>query len=187
MIRKILNIIPNLLTLLNALCGISVIFLNCFIKNNNIILISVFIVFLGAIIDGVDGRVARKLGCTSKIGKELDSFADIITFGIAPMNIFLNMYYINLNTYIPITLIIISIIYILSGIFRLARYNTEDYSKHFEGLPITIAGVLICIFIIGSKYLIHLLMYNHIYNIFSFIYILTLSILMVSSFTIKRI
>ena len=73
--------IPNCITLANLLCGtLSIYFLYV---SDNALLPSIFIV-LGAIFDFCDGLTARLLKVTSAIGKELDSLSDVVTFGLAP-------------------------------------------------------------------------------------------------------
>ncbi|MBR1774478.1 MAG: CDP-alcohol phosphatidyltransferase family protein [Bacteroidales bacterium] len=73
--------IPNIITLLNLLCGILSVFELLYFKN--FVAASCFIV-LGAVFDFFDGMTARLLGVSSPIGKELDSLSDVVTFGVAP-------------------------------------------------------------------------------------------------------
>ena len=72
--------IPNLLTLGNLFCGLVAI---VFSFENNLHFAGAFI-FFGAILDFFDGLSARLLKVSSKIGKQLDSMADMVTFGVAP-------------------------------------------------------------------------------------------------------
>jgi CDP-diacylglycerol--serine O-phosphatidyltransferase len=72
--------ISNLFTASNLLCGIVAII--CTLSGR--IEIAPFLIFLGAIFDFFDGFLARKLNVSSELGKELDSLADMITFGLAP-------------------------------------------------------------------------------------------------------
>ncbi len=72
--------ITDILTLLSALIGfISVI--NSFQKN---FLIASCLIIVAAILDGLDGKISRMLNIGSEMGKELDSLADIVSFGVAP-------------------------------------------------------------------------------------------------------
>ena len=73
-------ILPNTLTLIGVCIGLSSI---NFALNQNFKLAIVAILF-AAIIDGLDGRIARLIKGTSKVGKELDSLTDVISFGVAP-------------------------------------------------------------------------------------------------------
>jgi len=72
--------IPNLFTLSNLFCGfISIVFTaNGDFKN------AAILILIGMMLDSMDGRLARMLNAQSEIGKELDSLADIVTFGVAP-------------------------------------------------------------------------------------------------------
>ncbi len=72
--------IPNLLTCLNLVCGVSAIIATC----NRTPEVAVFLVCISLIADFLDGFAARLLGVSSPIGKELDSLADVITFGALP-------------------------------------------------------------------------------------------------------
>ena len=72
--------IPNTITALNLICGVLSIF---FIIRGEIIWAS-YIIFLAAIFDFLDGFAARLLNAYSDLGKELDSLADLISFGLAP-------------------------------------------------------------------------------------------------------
>lgn len=72
--------IPNLFTAANMLCGIFAILLTL----SGRIDIAPFVIFLGALFDFLDGFLARKLGVTGEFGKQMDSLADMVTFGVAP-------------------------------------------------------------------------------------------------------
>lgn len=77
--------IPNFVTFLNIIFGLLAIFI-CLKTNSKShrLLASIFIILAGCC-DGIDGVLARRLNAESLIGKQLDSFADIISFGLAPM------------------------------------------------------------------------------------------------------
>ena len=72
--------IPNLFTASNMLCGIIAILLSV----SGRIDLAPFAIYLGAILDFFDGFLARKLKISGEMGKQLDSLADMITFGVAP-------------------------------------------------------------------------------------------------------
>ena len=72
--------IPNLLTSMNMMCGVAAILLAVFGRID----LAPFVIFLGAILDFFDGFVARLLKQQGELGKQLDSLADTITFGLAP-------------------------------------------------------------------------------------------------------
>ena len=135
---------------------------------------SAILIIVAAIFDFSDGFVARKLNITSKLGKYLDSNSDLISFGVAPgLLIYLSV----LNQFNWIG-IIVSFLFISGGVFRLARYNATEFSGHYVGVPITIAGLLLAV----STFLISIL------PPVTFIFItLVLAWLMVSTFSIKKI
>ena len=104
---------PNTLTLIGVCIGLSSI---NFALNQNFKLAIVAILF-AAIIDGLDGRIARLIKGTSKVGKELDSLTDVISFGVAPAFI---MYFWKLNELGRIGWLI-CLIYVVCVALRLAR------------------------------------------------------------------
>ncbi|MDR2167248.1 MAG: CDP-diacylglycerol--serine O-phosphatidyltransferase [Clostridiales bacterium] len=130
--------LPNLLTLLNLSIGLVAVLLVIQPSHPHKTLIIPALILLGGIIDFFDGFLARRLRASSQMGKQLDSFADIITFGVAPI---LLINYIS-HTH-PTILIVVSIAYALAAAYRLARFNLHDFSRHFQGLPITAAGLIL--------------------------------------------
>ena len=96
-----------------------------------------FLVIIGMLLDGLDGRVARALNAQSEFGKELDSLSDVISFGVAPAFI---MYGVVLNE-IGWVGTVITAIFPICGALRLARFNVATGTpNYFVGLPITAAG-----------------------------------------------
>ena len=79
-VNKTRYILPSVLTLIGVCLGISSI---KFAMDGNFVFAVLFLV-VAAILDGLDGRVARLIKGTSKVGKELDSLTDVISFGVAP-------------------------------------------------------------------------------------------------------
>ena len=88
--KKTRILLPNMFTLVGVCIGLSSI---KFAFDENFIL-SILAIIVAAIIDGLDGRIARLVQGTSKVGKELDSLTDVISFGVAPAFI---MYFWKLN------------------------------------------------------------------------------------------
>src|SRR5574344_2810294 len=144
MIRKH---IPNSITLLNLLCGILSIY--TLYKTESLILPSLFII-IGALLDFCDGLSARLLKVSSNIGKELDSLADVVTFGVAPSMIATNLLLIQspnypflqifhrIICYIPLVIAVMSC-------YRLAKFNIDTrQTSSFIGLP-TPANALVWI------------------------------------------
>ena len=89
--KKVRMILPNALTLIGVCIGLSSIKFALDGKFE----ISIIAIIFAALIDGLDGRIARLINGTSKVGKELDSLTDVISFGVAPAFI---MYFWILNT-----------------------------------------------------------------------------------------
>jgi len=162
--------VANLLTFTSMVLGLFAIILSIESNFKN----SAVLIIIAAIFDFSDGFVARKLNITSKFGKYLDSNSDLISFGVAPgLLIYLSV----LNQFNWIG-IIVSFLFISGGVFRLARYNATEFSGHYVGVPITIAGLLLAV----STFFISLL------PPVTFIFItLVLAWLMVSTFSIKKI
>lgn len=101
--------------------------------------IGLLFIVLAALFDRFDGKVARKLNTASDFGKELDSLCDLVSFGIAPaLLIYQTVLY-----QIPVGGIFITVLFILCGAIRLARFNVKECEHGFEGVPITAAGVLL--------------------------------------------
>ena len=135
-------LLPNILTLGGVCLGISSI---KFSIDGNYSLAVIFIL-LAAILDALDGRIARLIKGTSEFGKELDSLTDFVSFGIAPVFI---LYFWELNNYGKLGWAI-TLIYSVCCVLRLARFNLTKIddqqlwkSNYFEGVPSPAGGILI--------------------------------------------
>ncbi len=134
-------ILPNILTLIGVCIGLSSI---KFAFDGKFEL-SVIAVIVAGIIDGLDGRIARLISGTSKVGKELDSLTDVISFGVAPAFI---MYFWTLSEIGRLGWLI-SLIYVICVALRLARFNISSGGEpswkdnFFEGIPSPAGGVLV--------------------------------------------
>ena len=140
--KKTRYLLPNILTLGGVCLGISSI---KFSIDGNFNL-AVILILLAAILDALDGRVARLIKGTSEFGKELDSLTDFVSFGIAPVLI---LYFWELNNYGKLGWAI-ALIYSVCCVLRLARFNlTKNENDHewknnfFEGIPSPAGGLLI--------------------------------------------
>jgi CDP-diacylglycerol--serine O-phosphatidyltransferase len=140
--KKTRYLLPNILTLGGVCLGISSI---KFSIDGNYSLAVIF-VLLAAILDALDGRIARLIKGTSEFGKELDSLTDFVSFGIAPVFI---LYFWELKNYGKLGWAI-TLIYSVCCVLRLARFNltkikTEESWKNnfFEGVPSPAGGLLI--------------------------------------------
>ena len=135
-------ILPNILTLGGVCLGISSI---KFSIDGNYSLAVIFIL-IAAILDALDGRIARLIKGTSEFGKELDSLTDFVSFGIAPAFV---LYFWELYKYGKIGWAI-TLIFSICCVIRLARFNLTkiDSSElwkqnYFEGIPSPIGALLI--------------------------------------------
>ncbi|WP_129596225.1 CDP-diacylglycerol--serine O-phosphatidyltransferase [Anaerophilus nitritogenes] len=141
--------IPNLFTLLNLILGILSIL---FIFDEKYVLSAVLIIIAG-MMDRMDGKMARKLDVVSDFGKELDSLCDLISFGLAPA---LLMWHLNLMALGDIG-IIVTLVFVVCGTIRLARYNITDFEGVYLGIPITLCGGLVALMsLYSTKYVANL-------------------------------
>ena len=141
--------IPNIFTFINLSCGVLSLLATF---EGNYILSSIFILLSG-LVDRYDGRIARFLQVSSDLGKELDSLADLVSFGVAPSILIYIMF--NFNTLGPrgVLGLIILIALPICGAFRLARYNTSDFDGVFTGVPITIVGCFLALLALLACYI----------------------------------
>ena len=151
---------------------------------------AIIAIILAAIIDGLDGRIARLIKGTSKVGKELDSLTDMISFGVAPAFI---MYFWSLNTLGRFGWLI-CLIYVICVALRLARFNINSVQEpswrdnFFEGVPSPAGGILVLTPLIISMSNFNLFELN--YNLIVPIFFITTSLLLISkvpSYSFKKI
>ncbi len=131
MFEKIVKSVPNLFTIGNLLCGVFSITFN---MSGFIEAASIFI-FLSAGLDLLDGRIARKLKVNSEFGVELDSLADIVSFGVAPALLFHSLAAPSILTSLAF------ILFPTMGALRLAKFSVKPTIGYFKGLPIPAAGL----------------------------------------------
>ncbi|MGG9961459.1 CDP-diacylglycerol--serine O-phosphatidyltransferase [Ferruginibacter sp. SUN106] len=159
--------IPNVFTLLNLFLGcIAIVFalqtetISIFVDNDlsthyNIpekLSIASYFIFAAAVVDFLDGFVARLLGATSEMGKQLDSLSDVVSFGVAPSVILYQLLRISfikeengLET--SILWLLPAFVVACAGAYRLARFNIDSSQSYgFKGVPIPAAGLLIASF-----------------------------------------
>jgi CDP-diacylglycerol--serine O-phosphatidyltransferase len=158
--------IPNLFTLINLFFGC--IAITCILQNGIIIvsddqgtqlidipekiwLGSLFIA-LAAVVDFLDGFVARLFNATSALGKQLDSLADVVSFGVAPGMIiyqFLRLSYANTPGGIEASVLVLMPAFLIpcAAAFRLGKFNLDDSQQYgFKGVPTPAVGLLIASF-----------------------------------------
>lgn len=134
--------IPNVFTFINLSCGVISILST---MNSKYILACVFILLAG-LVDRYDGRVARFLDVSSDLGKELDSLADLVSFGIAPS--ILTYILVDFQSFGPKGLLglILLLLFPICGAYRLARFNTAQFDGCFTGVPITVVGCFMALY-----------------------------------------
>ena len=184
--KKARMLLPNALTLINICIGLSSIKFALDAKFE----LSIIAIIFAAIFDTLDGRVARLLKGTSLVGKELDSLADLISFGVAPAFI---MYFWLLNNLGKFGWLL-TMIYVVCVALRLARFNVSSNSEpswkdnYFEGVPSPAGGILILMPLIFNLSEINLI--NISYDIIVPIFFILISFLLISkipTFAFKKI
>jgi CDP-diacylglycerol---serine O-phosphatidyltransferase len=129
--------IPNILTVINLFAGLVAILLS-FVRQWEL---AVALVFGAALFDSLDGRIARRLNVTSEFGKQLDSLADLVSFGVAPATIT----YLLVFAHSGWSGYVLAAVFPVCGALRLARFNISSVKGYYIGLPITVAGpILAC-------------------------------------------
>ena len=184
--KKTRVILPNMFTLVGVCIGLSSI---KFAFDGNF-KFSIIAIIVAAIIDGLDGRIARLIKGTSRVGKELDSLTDVISFGVAPAFI---MYFWSLNQIGRIGWLI-CLIYVMCVALRLARFNVSSEAdpswrdNFFEGIPSPAGGVLVLMPLVYSFSEFQIIKLN--YDYFVPILFIVVSILLISkipTYSFKKI
>ncbi|WP_407354701.1 archaetidylserine synthase [Methanolobus sp. WCC5] len=133
--------LPDYVTLLNALFGVAAILS----VMEGFTYLAPLLILIAAVADGLDGHIARKFS-SSNIGGNLDSLADVISFGVAPVII---TYSYSADKYLLLPALVF---YFICGILRLARFNTMHLGfNSFSGLPITAGGIAISAYILMGE------------------------------------
>ena len=146
--KKARIILPNAITLIGVCIGLTSI---KFAIDGKFAIAIIAILFAG-LMDALDGRIARLIKGTSKMGKELDSLGDVISFGVAPALI---MYFWNLQ-YLDKLGWFVCLTYVVCVALRLARFNinseeeTSWKDNFFEGMPSPAGGIVVLMPLIFS-------------------------------------
>jgi len=156
--------IPNLFTLLNLFLGATAIILIlqtgqtiAFINNEGYTMVDLpekitwgaILIFLAAIVDFLDGFVARLLKATSPMGKQLDSLSDVVSFGVAPALIIYQLLRISYaqeenGLDVSIAFLLPALIVACAAAWRLAKFNLDESQQYsFKGLPTPAAGLFV--------------------------------------------
>ena len=171
-------ILPNMLTLIGVCIGLT----SIRFALDGRFEFAIVAIILAAIIDGLDGRIARLIKGTSKVGKELDSLTDMISFGVAPAFI---MYFWKLNTLGRFGWLV-CLIYVICVALRLARFNVNSSQEpswranFFEGVPSPAGGILVLTPLIFSMTNFEFIQIN--YDIVVPIFFIVTSLLLISKF-----
>lgn len=133
-IYKGLQILPNLFTLGNAFFG----FCSVIFATYSEFEAAAYFILVGALFDALDGRVARLAKATSKLGMELDSLSDAVTFCLAPA-VLVYLWQLNIAGALGL---FTAASFLLAGLLRLARFNVthSQQTYFFMGMPTPIAG-----------------------------------------------
>ncbi len=171
-------ILPNMLTLIGVCIGLT----SIRFALDGRFEFAIVAIIIAAIIDGLDGRIARLIKGTSKVGKELDSLTDMISFGVAPAFI---MYFWKLNTLGRFGWLV-CLIYVICVALRLARFNINSGQEpswrdnFFEGVPSPAGGILVLTPLIFSMTNFEFIQIN--YDIVVPIFFIATSLLLISKF-----
>ena len=176
--KKARMILPNMLTLIGVCIGLTSI---RFALDGRFEFAIIAIIF-AALIDGLDGRIARLIKGTSKVGKELDSLTDMISFGVAPAFI---MYFWKLNSLGRFGWLL-CLVFVICVALRLARFNVNSNQEpswrdnFFEGVPSPAGGILVLTPLIISLSGFNFIKLN--YDLIVPIFFVVTSLLLISKF-----
>ena len=171
-------ILPNMLTLIGVCIGLT----SIRFALDGSYEFAIIAIIIAAVIDGLDGRIARLIKGTSKVGKELDSLTDMISFGVAPAFI---MYFWKLNELGRFGWLV-CLIYVICVALRLARFNVNTGGEpswrdnFFEGVPSPAGGILVLTPLIFSMSSIEVFKIDH--AIIVPIFFIVTSFLLISKF-----
>ena len=177
--KKARMILPNAITLIGVCIGLTSI---KFALDGKFALSIVAILFAG-LMDALDGRIARLIKGTSKMGKELDSLGDVISFGVAPALI---MYFWNLQ-FLDKLGWFVCLIYVVCVALRLARFNINSEEEpswkdnFFEGMPSPAGGIIVLMPLVLSFSEIGEFFFKINYDLIVPIFFITVSILLIST------
>jgi len=155
-LRRMLFALPSIITLSSVFCGFDAIRVASSAQEPGDFYRAAILIIFAAVFDTLDGRVARMTRTQSAIGLQLDSLADVISFGVAPAVL---MYHWSLKQLDTLGLVV-AFLYVAAGAIRLARFNvlamnstgdSERSGKYFLGLPIPAAAGVIVALVFASQ------------------------------------
>jgi CDP-diacylglycerol--serine O-phosphatidyltransferase len=134
------ELLPSVITSVNILAGVAALIYTLQGSYH----LGAIMILVAAVLDGMDGKVARKMGTSSEFGKQLDSLADLVSFGVAPAILVFAWQLADLG----VPGVIAVMVFVLCGALRLARFNVQNITGYFVGIPITIAGSLVAMLVL---------------------------------------
>ena len=140
-LSKAKYLVPNSLTLTSLFCGFQSIHLSATASSPREMMFAAWLLIVAMVFDALDGRVARMTKTESELGVQLDSLADLVSFGVAPGML---LYAWGLSGF-GVLGIFFGFVYTACAALRLARFNVlaskhEGVMKHFLGLPTPLAA-----------------------------------------------
>lgn len=153
------------ITIANAMFGL----LSIFASISGYFKEACYLLLLAALMDYLDGKFARRLGRETALGMELDSLADIVSFGVAPAVL---GFVISGNSVIAFPIIL----FVSCGIIRLAKFNVQLVKGYYFGMPITMNGIIFPVVYFASVPV----------DYWFYIFIIA-AVLMVSPFKIRKV
>jgi CDP-diacylglycerol--serine O-phosphatidyltransferase len=176
--RRGLAVLPTMFTLGNLLCGFAAIFFASRPEGTQMMMgwtpltMAAAFIFLGMIFDGLDGRIARLTRATSSLGEQLDSMADMVSFGVAPAFLVVQLARVDAPFFAALDRaddifdrmsMVVALIYVACAALRLARFNIEvagdaiDDHMSFKGLPSPgAAGTVASLVLLHQHFWMHL-------------------------------
>jgi CDP-diacylglycerol--serine O-phosphatidyltransferase len=139
--RKVVSLVPNGLSMLNLIFG----FLSIISTVSGEFVNAALFIFLAIIADSFDGKIARKVHATSEMGKEFDSLADLVSFGVAS-GVLLYEFVLKGVQYGEF----FAALPVICAALRLARFNVESNPDYFEGIPAPAFGFFAAAFVLSG-------------------------------------
>jgi len=133
-----MHLLPSLFTVGNIFCG----YVSIVKATTGDYELAALLILIAAMLDALDGRVARMTGTSSEFGVQFDSIADVISFGVAPAVLSFSW---SLSTFGRVGWTV-SFLYVICGAMRLARFNIQSSHqdrRYFVGMPIPAAACII--------------------------------------------
>ncbi len=141
--RKFNTVVPNLFTILNLFFG----FFAVLSAVQDRLVAASWMILLAGVWDALDGKIARKTLSFSEFGVQLDSLADVVSFGVAPAILVYQVFFYQLGA----SGILLSFLPLMFGAIRLARFNVSQESfdkENFSGLPIPAMAATLATYVI---------------------------------------